>query len=185
MKRDAIRRPGQDARQPQLPDGLARDHAVEHQHDARRDEDAERGARLDDAGDHDLVVAASQASSGSAMVAPIAMPATDRPLIAEMITIMQIVPMASPRAPARTRRGTSVEIVGEPRFRQHVAHEDEQRQRQQRIPLHQLDGGGERNRAAGGPTAAVRRHGTDETDHREDPLPVSIISIMEENIRSS
>ena len=35
-------------------------------------------------------------SSGSAMVAPMAMPATDRPFIAEMTTIRKIVPMASP-----------------------------------------------------------------------------------------
>ena len=35
-------------------------------------------------------------SSGNAMVAPIAMPATDSPFIAEMMTIRKIVPMASP-----------------------------------------------------------------------------------------
>jgi len=35
-------------------------------------------------------------SSGSAMVAPIAMPATERPFIAEITTIRKIVPIASP-----------------------------------------------------------------------------------------
>ena len=37
-----------DAREPELPDRLARDHPVEHQHHARRDQDPERAAGLDD-----------------------------------------------------------------------------------------------------------------------------------------
>ena len=52
--------PGEHARQPQLADGLPGDHPVQHQHHARRDHDAERAARLDDAGHHDLVVIAFQ-----------------------------------------------------------------------------------------------------------------------------
>jgi hypothetical protein len=74
------------------------------------------------------------------MVAPIAMPATDSPFIAEITTISKIVPIARPplNRPDPDMEHL-VEIVGDLAFRQHVAHEDEHRQRQQRVPFHQLD----------------------------------------------
>src|SRR3546814_5286594 len=49
-----------DLGEPELQDRLARDHRVENEHDAGRNQDAERGAALDDPGYHDLVVAAAE-----------------------------------------------------------------------------------------------------------------------------
>ena len=94
----------QGAGQPQLADRLARDHAVEHQHHARRHQDAERTARLHHPGDHDLVVTPFQhfrqrdgGADGHAGDA-------ERPFIAEITTISRMVPTARPplRPPNQT-----------------------------------------------------------------------------------
>ena len=86
---------GQDAGEPELQDRLARDHGVEDEHDARRDQDAERAAALDDAGHHDLVVATAeqlrQRDGGADRHAGDA-----KPFIAAISTMRPMVPSASP-----------------------------------------------------------------------------------------
>ena len=131
---------GQRAREPELAYRLARDHAVEHQHNARRHQDAERAAGLDHAGDHDLVVAAPeqfrQGDGGADRHAGDAQSVHGRYHNHQQDRTY--------REPAVERPGPDmehlVEVVGDAGLREHVAHIDEQWQRQQGIPLHQLDG---------------------------------------------
>ncbi len=159
------------AREPELADRLARDHAVEHQHDRGRHQDAEGGAGLDHAGHHDLVVAATQqfrhcdrgpdrhAGDAEAVHSRDHHHQRDR---AEREPAGQA---AHPDVKG------AVEIRRDAALAEHVAHVDEQRQRQQRVPVHQDEGRVERHLGRAVAPEKQRRDRRDEADRCKDALP--------------
>ena len=65
----------------------------------------------------------------------------------------------------------AVKVIGQAAFRHDVAHEDEHRQRQQRIPFHQLHRGREAHVVPPRAPERERRQHGDEADDPEDALP--------------
>ena len=106
------------------------------------------------------------------MLAPIAMPATERPFIAAMIDHQADRADREPAAHrARPDVEHAVEVVRDAGLGQHVAHVDEQRQGQQRIPVEQLDACRERHLRGAFAPQRQRERGGDEADRGEHPLP--------------
>ena len=64
----------------------------------------------------------------------------------------------------------AVEARRDARFRQHVAHKDEERHGNQRIPVQHLEGGVERHLEGALAPQPQRRRRVDEADHAEDAL---------------
>ena len=156
---------------PELAHGLARNHRVEHEDDRGRHQDAERAPGLNDAGDHALVVVAleqlGQRDGGADGHAGDAQPVHRRDQHHQADGADGEPAGHAPRPHVEH----AVEVVRDPRFGQHIAHEDEHRQREQRVPFHELHGGGEAQVVAA-PVAPEEERGKDgdEADGGEDAL---------------
>ena len=163
--------PGEHAGEPELADGLPGDHAIEDENDARRDQNAERAARLDDSRDHDLVVAAPQqlrqSDRGADRHAGHAQPVHGRDHDHQAD--------GADGQTAADRAGPDVEhpveVFRDAGFGQHVPHVDEHRQGHERIPVQQDEARVERHlEAALAPQHQGESRGH-EADRAEHPLP--------------
>lgn len=155
---------------PETADRLAGDHTVEHHNNAWRHHDAQRAACLNNARNHALVISALEhfrhgdgCADGHAR---------DAQAVHGGNGHHQNDRTDGKAAGQRPHPDVehAVKVVGDARFREHVAHVDKQGQRDHGEPLHQRDAGVERHLRTAGTPQKEGRDGSGEADGCKHPL---------------